>query len=209
MHCDADPFFELMYQRDDIFPAGCNIHSRRYFEPITKGRKGKGLAAQAMSFYRSLYKIERQATDEEMSHQQRYELRHGLTKPLMEKFKQWLDEFYPTTSPKTPLCRAFTYSLKYWESLCRFLDDGRLEADNNLTEQEVKTYVILRKNFLFSDSIDGAKALGVHLSLIRTAKLPLPILCKSIPHCQSVEDYEALLPWNIELQKVGSMSVAC
>ena len=88
-------------------------------------------------------------------------------------------------------------------------DDGRLEIDNNLTEQEIKPLVIARKNFMFCASMDGAKALCMHFSFIRTAKLhgldPYHYyvqLLKSIPHCKSVEDYEKLLPWNINLDYV-------
>ena len=93
-----------------------------------------------------------------------------------------------------------------WEGLTRFLEDGRLEIDNNLTEQQIKPLVIARKNFLFSASQDGAHALCMHLSFIRIAKAhgldPYHYyvkLLKSLPHCQSVEDYEKLLPWNIKL----------
>ncbi len=62
-----------------------------------------------------------------------------------------------------------------------------------------------RKNFLFSSSVDGAYALCVHLSLIRPAKRhgldPYHYyvhLLKSVPHCQSVGDYEKLLLWNFK-----------
>jgi len=95
------------------------------------------------------------------------------------------------------------------------MHDGRLEADNNLTEQKIKPFVIARKNFLFAASVNGAKALCLHLSLIRTVKRhnldPYKYYVKvleAIPHCQSVEDYESLLPWNIELDKVGVFEAA-
>ena len=100
------------------------------------------------------------------------------------------------------------YCIKLWTGLNRFLEDGRLEIDNNLTEQQIKPFVIARKNFLFCDSVDGAKALCLHFSLIRTAKAngldPYHYyvqLLKSIPHCRSVRglrktiavEYEAKL----------------
>ena len=117
--------------------------------------------------------------------------------------------------PKSGLGKAFNYCLKHWDGLCRFLDDGRLEADNNLTEQEIKPFVIARKNFMFCSSVSGANALCLHFSLIRTAKRHgldpyryyVKIL-KDIPYCESVEDYEALLPWNIALAKVGAINIA-
>ena len=69
-----------------------------------------------------------------------------------------------------------------------------------------------RKNFLFAYSVAGARALCIHLSLIRSAILHgfdpyhyLVAVMKTIPYCQSVEDYEKLLPWNINLPKVGEM----
>ena len=150
-----------------------------------------------------------------MNPDQRYALRLEKTRPIMEEYRQWLDDNYPTVLPKSPLGKAMAYCLKYWDGLCSFLEDGRLEADNNLTEQEIKPFVIARKNFLFASSVDGANALCLHFSLIRTAKRhnldPYKYYVKvleTIPHCQSTEDYEALLPWNIELEKVGAIKEA-
>ena len=62
----------------------------------------------------------------------------------MDKFKSWLDELYPTVLPKSPLGNAMNYCIKLWPGLTRFLEDGRLEIDNNLTEQEIKPFVIAK-----------------------------------------------------------------
>src|SRR3972149_137347 len=114
-----------------------------------------------------------------------------------------------TVLPKSPLGGAVAYCLNHWEGLTRFLDEGRLEIDNNLTEQAIKPFVIARKNFLFACSVEGAKALCIHFSLIRTATLynldPYQYyvaIFNAIPYCKTVADYEALLPWNIKLEKV-------
>ncbi len=215
LHCDADPFFNLMFSRDEIEASYCITHTRRYFEKIAKLTKGKGLARQAMGFYNKIYKIETQAKDQHMTPDQRLEHRRQYSKPIMEELKQWLDDHHPTVAPKTLLGKAFNYSLKFWDGLNRFLEDGRLEVDNNLTEQQIKPFVIARKNFMFCDSVDGAKALCLHYSLIRTAKHhgldPYHYYVKilqDIPHCQTVEDFEVLLPWNIDLAKVGSTKMA-
>ena len=192
-----------------------NTHSRRKFEPVANAATGNGLAKQAMKFYKRIYAIERLAKDKKMSPDQRLALRQLRTKPIMDEFKQWLDINYPTVLPKSPLGKAFNYCLKYWDGLCAFLEDGRLEADNNLTEQEIKPFVIARKNFMFCSSVDGAKALCLHFSLIRTAKRHgldpyryYEAILKAIPHCDTVADYEALLPWNIQLAKVGEIDIA-
>jgi transposase len=204
IHADGDNFFDLVGETIAKM-VNCNTHARRKFEPIAQGTKGKGLAKEAMRFFKELYKIEREAKNNKLTSEQRYELRQEKSKPLMEKFKTWLDEMYPTVLPQSALGKAMFYCIDRWPGLIRFLDDGRLEIDNNLTEQEIKPLVIARKNFLFCASQDGARALCMHLSFIRTAKLhghdPYHYyvrLLKSIPHCQSVEDYENLLPWNMK-----------
>jgi len=212
LHVDGDDFFELI--GDTIAKlVNCNAHARRKFEPIAQGAKGKGLAKEAMRIFKELYKIEREAKNNNFTSDQRYEWRQKKSKPIMDKFKIWLDEMMPTVLPQSPLGKAMQYCINLWPGLIRFLDDGRLEIDNNLTEQEIKPLVIARKNFMFCASMDGAKALCMHFSFIRTAKLhgldPYHYyvkLLKSIPHCKSVEDYEKLLPWNINLdyvKKVG------
>jgi len=204
LHVDGDNFFDLVGEILEL--VNCNAHARRKFEPIAQGAKGKGLAKEAMRFFKELYKVEREAKNNKLSPEQRYELRQKKSKPLIDKFKIWLDKLYPTTLPKSPLGLAMSYCLNRWRGLTRFLDDGRLEIDNNLTEQEIKPLVIARKNFLFCCSVDGARALCMHFSFIRTAKLhgldPYHYyvkLLKSIPYCKSIEDYEQLLPWNIQL----------
>ncbi len=209
LHVDGDNFFDTVGQVATL--VNCNAHARRKFEPIASATKGKGIAKEALRFFKALYKIERDAKQNQFNAEQRYALRQAQSKPLLEKFKNWLDEIYPTVLPQSPLGKAIQYCLNRWSGLTRFLQDGRLEIDNNLTEQEIKPLVIARKNFLFASSIDGAKSLCLHLSLIRTAKLHgldpyhyYVFLLKRLPHCRSVEDYEKLLPWECEknLEKI-------
>ena len=144
-----------------------------------------------------------------MNANESYKYMLKCAKPLLDEHKKWLDANYPTVLPKSPLGKAFAYSLKRWDGLVRYLKDGRLEVDNNGTEREIKPGVIARKNFLFAKSVAGARALCVHMSLIRTALLHgfdpykyYVAILECIPHCQTVEDYEALLPWNIELKRI-------
>ena len=83
----------------------------------------------------------------------------------------YLEEKIHLVPIKSPIAKAMKYALKHWDGLVRYLEDGRLSIDNNHTEQEIKPFVIARKNFLFAGSQEGARALCVHFSLIRTAKL--------------------------------------
>ena len=87
-----------------------------------------------------------------------------------------------------------------------FLSDGRVEIDNNATERDIKPFVMGRKNFLFACTQAGADSLGVHFSLIVTAKhhglnpaAYYEALFNRLPLCRSIQDYAALLPWAISL----------
>jgi transposase len=204
LHVDGDNFFDDIGQVAKL--VNCMAHARRKFEPIAQSTKGKGLAKEALRFFKALYKIEREAKEQQLSPERRHALRLEKSLPLLTTFKKWLDDLLPTVLPQSPLGKAFNYTIKLWDGLTRFLADGRLEIDNNLTEQQIKPFVMARKNFLFSASQDGALALCMHFSLIRTAKAhgldPYHYyvkLLKNLPHCQSVADYEKLLPWDIQI----------
>ncbi|CAL7961892.1 conserved hypothetical protein [Gammaproteobacteria bacterium] len=213
IHCDAGNVFDDLGETPDILLSYCNAHARRKFEPIAKEAQeaggSDGAADYAMRVFQKLYMIERYAKIKEMDPEQRKILRQEKSKPLMLEFRNWLGAVYGTLLPKAPLGNAVAYCINHWEGLTRFLDDGYLEIDNNLTEQAIKPFVIARKNFLFACSVDGARALCIHFSLIRTALLhnldPYEYyvsLFGAIPSCKTAADYEGLLPWNIKLNKV-------
>ncbi len=79
--------------------------------------------------------------------------------------------------------------------------------DNNAAERAIRPFVIGRKNWLFSDMPKGATASAQLYSLVETAKAngqePYAWLRHALgrlPQACSVEDYEALLPWNCRPQ---------
>lgn len=211
IHADADPFFETLAATEGVTMAYCHAHARRRFEKITQTTQREGLAHHAMRVYQQLYNIERQAKRAKLTTDERYQLRLKHSIPLLEAFKDWLDTHYPLVSPQAPIGKAIAYCLKHWDGLNTFLTDGRIEVDNNLTEQQIKPFVVARKNFLFAGSQAGAKALCLHFSLVRTAIANgldpyryYVTLLSQIPHCQCVEDYEALLPWNMKLEQAAT-----
>jgi transposase len=206
VHMDADNVFDQLLKDPAVTPSYCNAHARRYFEKVKKQAKKQGLAHEALRYYKKLYRIERQAKDEKLTVLQRHALREKNSKPLMESFYAWLKKHQPLVLPQSPLGKAFSYAIKHETGLKAFLKDGRLEIDNNLTEQQIKPLVIARKNFMFAHSVDGAHAICMHMSLIRTALAnhldPYQYynkLLKQVPHCKTVDDYEDLLPWNLKI----------
>jgi transposase len=209
IHSDADAFFHKLYQQDNVHSALCHAHARRKFEAIAKTSKKAVLAHHAMQVYRKLYAVEKKAKHEKLNPDETKQLRQKHAKPLLITFKTWLENKIGLVPQQSPIFKAMRYTLKNWEGFIRYLDDGRLSIDNNHTEREIKPFVIARKNFMFAKSQAGARAMALHFSLIRTAKLhgldPYRYyvqIMEQIPYCETVEDYEKLLPWHIDMSKV-------
>jgi len=89
---------------------------------------------------------------------------------LLKEFKQWLDKSAEQVPPKSAIGKAISYSLNQWNSLIVYVEDGHLAIDNNRAERAVKPFVIGRKNWMFSNTANGAHASAALYSLIETAK---------------------------------------
>jgi len=205
LQVDGQNIFDVFEGNKAISLVFCNSHSRRKFEPIDKASVNKGLANEAMKFYQALYKIERAAKNANMTPEARYQLRQEKTKPLIDKFETFCDEMTPLTLPQSPLGKAFKYVNDRRSGLRIFLEDGRLEVDTNGVERSNKDFALARNNFLFSYSVEGARALCVHASITFTAISHgldpyhyYVYIMQKAPYCKTVEEYETLLPWNVK-----------
>jgi transposase len=185
---------------------GCWAHARRKFIEAQKLQpKGKvGKADQALSYIQKLYAIERNIKDHPID--EKYRIRQLESKPIIDKIQEWMQKSLAQISHQSEIGKALNYLNNQWPSLVRYLDNGEYPIDNNLIENAIRPFAIGRKNWLFAQSQAGARASANLYSLIETAKLnklnPYEYLRKvftEIPSAQSLEDIEALLPWNIKL----------
>ena len=164
--------------------------------------KGKtGRADMALNLINKLYSIERELKD--ASDAERQATRVQRSQPLLDQLKTWLDKTQPQVAGQTALGKAVNYLTSNWGRLVRYVEGGNLPIDNNRAENAIRPFVIGRKNWLFSDTPKGATASAQIYSLIETAKANgqepyawLRHILEHLPTAQSVEDYEALLPWN-------------
>jgi transposase len=92
-------------------------------------------------------------------------------KPLLDGFFEWSEAMLRKLSAKSGLAEAFRYGLKRREALTRFLDDGRLEADNNRAENSLRGIALGRKNWQFAGSDKGGERAAAIYTIIETAKL--------------------------------------
>ncbi|MCP3663820.1 MAG: IS66 family transposase, partial [Gammaproteobacteria bacterium] len=203
LQIDGYEGYNQVIKQNKITPLGCMAHVRRKFDQALKvlphkSRKGS-LAQQALQRIQLLYKIEKQAKS--LDHEQRHKMRQTSAKPVQKALRQWLDQHLPVVVKQSALGKAMHYMDKQWPRLITYIEDGRLNIDNNLCENAIRPFVIGRKNHLFSDTVSGAKASANLYSLIETAKANniepyayLKQVFTELPRAKTVEQIEALLP---------------
>jgi len=152
---------------------GCWAHARRkFFDALLvvpeKSRSPELASSVAIAKIKKLYEIEEELRD--ATCEERLAVRKERSKPLVDDFKEWLESESKLVLPKCALGKALTYCRNQWPKLIRFLDDGRLEIDNNRAERSIKPFVIGRKNWLFANTPSGAKTSAVIYSVVETAK---------------------------------------
>lgn len=193
----------------NIIHVGCWAHARRKFDEAMKalGKDGKGKpgrAGEGIALIRKLYLVEKMLRESKADAKTRFEVRQTKSVPILQELKTWLHHIQPTVPPKTALGIALGYLNNQWPCLIRYVEDGRLEIDNNGIENAIRPFVIGRKGWLFSDSVRGVKSSANLYSLIETAKANglepfayLKYLFTKLPMASLLEDFEKLLPWNI------------
>ncbi|WP_445426049.1 IS66 family transposase [Alishewanella sp. HL-SH06] len=190
------------YEKTDATLVGCWAHARRKFVEAQKAQgKGKtGKADVALNHIQKLYALESKLKT--VPPDKKYDARQALAKPLLEQFKSWLDKSSESVTKESLLGVAITYSLNQWPKLIRYLDDGRLNIDNNRAERAVKPFVIGRKAWLFANTETGAEASAAMYSLVETAKInglePYDYLCRlltELPKANTHERLQQLLPY--------------
>jgi hypothetical protein len=94
-----------------------------------------------------------------------------LRDSTIDDLERWLRGKLELISQKTKLAEAIRYALSRWAGLIRFVDDGRIEIDNNVVERSIRPIALNRKNALFAGSDGGGEHWATIASLIETCKL--------------------------------------
>jgi transposase len=206
--------YNAIAQQDGVEHLCCWAHVRRKFTEAQKAQpkqKGSaiGKADMALNFIGKLYGIEARSRDDDVA--TRYQRRQHESLLVLQQLRSWLDKTLATVLPSGKLGTALQYLHKYWPKLIRYTERGDLPIDNNRAENAIRPFVIGRKNWIFSDTPQGANASAIIYSVIETAKAnglePYAYLRRAfsaLPAATSVADIEALLPWNIDREELLS-----
>ncbi len=145
--------YKVLAQRGDVQLAFCWSHVRRRFYELAQGGMAP-IASEALSRIAALYRIEDEIRGRAAS--ERRAVRQQRSRPVVDALQPWLREKLSLISQKTKLAEAIRYALSRWVGLCLFLEDGRIEIDNNIVERAIRPLALNRKNALFAGSDGGA-----------------------------------------------------
>ena len=210
LQTDGYDGYNAVIANNKLMHVGCMAHARRKFDEAVKAqgkKKKEGKAYRGLALIRKLYRVEKQAR--KLHPEDRHARRQQQARPVLDELRSWLDEVLPQVPPTSATGKALSYLHNEWSKLVRYLDDGRLEIDNNGAENAIRPFVVGRKNWLFSASVKGVKASANLYSLIETAKANslepyayLRYLFTELPKVETVEAIEALLPGNLSKDQI-------
>ena len=90
---------------------------------------------------------------------------------MADALHQWLTQQRQKVPDGSATSKAIDYSLKRWQALVRFIDDGDLPIDNNWVENQIRPIAIGRNNWLFAGSLRAGKRAAAVMSLVHSARL--------------------------------------
>jgi hypothetical protein len=206
VQADAKSVYDVLYRgeadEDDEGPCievGCWAHARRkYWEAAIAGSP---VAREALLRIQRIFEADEKLKGLEPDVRKR--MRDERVRPYVETFFSWAHpEHEKVKGTRGPLSSALGYSINQEDALKRFLDDGRLELDNNSSERALRTIATGRKAWLFVGSDDSAQSAAAFFSLIASCKLHglepeayLRDVLRVLPHWPS-DRYLELAPLN-------------
>jgi transposase len=205
LQSDGYQAYEGVSERAGLVHVGCFAHARRRFFEALKAlpnaqRKQASAAHEAVRRIDALYLIERQIKD--LIDEERTRIRTAEAVPQLAALHEWAAKIQHETMPSGKLGEALGYLITQWPKLVRYVEDPRLAIDTNLAENAIRPFALGRRNWLFADTVKGAKASAALYSIVSTARTnglePYAYLRKlfaELPKAKCVEDFEVLLPF--------------
>jgi hypothetical protein len=172
--CRRGHFWVMVAARDHVFFHYSPKQNGDVPKRLLKDYKGY-VQADASSVYHALFALGETTEVGCMSHARRRYFgtkeRAARAGPVLEAFKAWLDAQSLVVLPRSPLGEAISYTLNQWVPLTRFVEDGRLRLDNNLSELELRSIAVGRNNWIFVGTDEYGEHAAVMVSMVASCRL--------------------------------------
>ena len=208
LHADSYAGFNELYKQHNNKPtnireSSCWAHTRRKFYDIAITSDNATISNEVIEQIGKLYDIEREIKG--LDPGSRLSIRQERSKKLVDDLFAAFKRVKPKLPVKGLTAKAINYALNNEESLKVFLEDGKVEIDNNPAERALRIIAVGRKNWLFAGSDTGGETSAIIYTLIQTCKMNNISVWKYLKYVLSViQDYNIqkiheLLPWNVKL----------
>lgn len=202
VQCDGYDAYDQFEKNDNITVYGCWAHARRKF--VDALNENNRLATEALCFIRKIYKVESDANKAGLNADERKEQRLKISYPTIRLFETWMKETYLKVLPNSKMGDAIEYTYSLLPRLSRYVNDGRINIDNNLIENAIRPLALGGKNYLFCGNDASAYRAAIVYSLISTCKAVdvdprtwMEDVLRKIPYYQRDQrDLAELLPFN-------------
>lgn len=164
---DAHVVYDHLYVGGQVTEVNCWAHCRRYFFRALESDPDR--AKEALAMIGALFKIERSIATSPRKKREHVRAKHSQA--IVERFFAWCDEQAPSLLEETPIYDGVRYARNQRKGLSRFLRDGRLPLDNNISERELRRQAVGRKNWLFVGSDQGGHVNAIFTSLLASCRM--------------------------------------
>lgn len=169
LQTDGYAGYDVFAEKQGVTLIHCMAHARRKFHDALANDEER--ASHALQEIQKLYTIERICREQQLNFAEVKEIRRLKSVRILRDMGLWLQQQYVQVLPKSLIGEAIAYSLKRWERLSAYVNDGRLNIDNNPVENSIRPVALGRKNYLFAGSHEAAKRSAMLYSLLGTAKM--------------------------------------
>lgn len=172
VQCDGYAAYPSFANRSEgrITLAACWAHARRKFHEATESTPQQ--AGWMLLQIQHLYRIEKQLRKAKAGPQQRQAVRAGQSRMITERIHRALSriKLKGRQLPQSALGKAIDYTLTMWPMLTVYLEDGRVEIDNNPVENAIRPTAIGKKNWLFIGEAEAGQRSAILFTIIEACR---------------------------------------
>jgi len=150
--------------------AGCWAHARRgFYEGREQSPRASGWFLRQIQ---NLYRIESGLRDLKAGPALRQAVRAHQSRPIVERIGRALVRLKTLKRflPKSQMGEAIDYTLGQWSTLQVYLEDGRVEIDNNLVENAIRPTALGKKNWLFIGEAQAGQRGAIIYTLVESCR---------------------------------------
>ena len=171
LQCDGYEAYDCFAKgRNNIVLAGCMAHVRRKF--FDARDQTPRVAGWLLGQFGQLYEVEAQLRQARAGPKLRQARRASASGPVLRRVYRALVQFKKKNRflPASLMGKAIDYALTEWASLQLFLEDGRLEIDNNLVENAIRPTALGKKNWLFIGEATAGQRSAIIYTVIESCR---------------------------------------